>query len=215
MLALADDLSGAAETAVALMAGGATATIALHAGVCAHRTDVLVVDLDSRHCAPEEAGAPFVFKKIDSLLRGNVAAEVAALGTVVVAPALPVLGRTVAGGVLHVDGVPLHATSAWHAETAAPPPSLAELLGACSLVDLETVRSGRLAAALGAGITVCDADLDAIAAAAPLNKAALRAGGHDFPGHTELLAHLTGTDEVSMMLSTPKVKVIHVTTHRA
>ena len=34
-----------------------------------------------------------------------------------------------------------------------------------------------------------------------------------FPGHTELLAHLTGTDEVSMMLSTPKVKVIHVTTH--
>jgi 4-hydroxythreonine-4-phosphate dehydrogenase len=34
-----------------------------------------------------------------------------------------------------------------------------------------------------------------------------------FPGHTELLAHLTGTEEVSMMLSTPKLKVIHVTTH--
>jgi 4-hydroxythreonine-4-phosphate dehydrogenase len=48
---------------------------------------------------------------------------------------------------------------------------------------------------------------------APINKAALRAAGHEFPGHTELLAHLTGTDEVSMMLSTPKVKVIHVTTH--
>ena len=48
---------------------------------------------------------------------------------------------------------------------------------------------------------------------APLNKAALHAAGHRFPGHTELLAHLTGTDEVSMMLSTPKVKVIHVTTH--
>ncbi|MFD4946060.1 4-hydroxythreonine-4-phosphate dehydrogenase PdxA [Streptomyces sp. NPDC058239] len=48
---------------------------------------------------------------------------------------------------------------------------------------------------------------------APLNKEALHAAGHVFPGHTELLAHLTGVDEVSMMLSTPTVKVIHVTTH--
>ncbi|MHC9295163.1 4-hydroxythreonine-4-phosphate dehydrogenase PdxA [Mycobacterium sp. LTG2003] len=48
---------------------------------------------------------------------------------------------------------------------------------------------------------------------APLNKEALHAAGHIYPGHTELLAHLTGTDEVSMMLSTPKLKVIHVTTH--
>jgi 4-hydroxythreonine-4-phosphate dehydrogenase len=55
-------------------------------------------------------------------------------------------------------------------------------------------------------------EVDAICTA-PINKAALHAAGHTFPGHTELLAHLTGTDEVSMMLSTPKVKVIHVTTH--
>ena len=48
---------------------------------------------------------------------------------------------------------------------------------------------------------------------APLNKEALQAAGHKFPGHTELLAHLTGTPEVSMMLSTPKMKVLHVTTH--
>ncbi|MFC9773463.1 MULTISPECIES: 4-hydroxythreonine-4-phosphate dehydrogenase PdxA [unclassified Pseudarthrobacter] len=48
---------------------------------------------------------------------------------------------------------------------------------------------------------------------APLNKEALHAAGHIFPGHTELLAHLTGTEEVSMMLSTPKIRVIHVTTH--
>jgi 4-hydroxythreonine-4-phosphate dehydrogenase len=48
---------------------------------------------------------------------------------------------------------------------------------------------------------------------APLNKEALHAAGHRFPGHTELLAHLTGTEEVSMMLTTPKVKVVHVTTH--
>jgi 4-hydroxythreonine-4-phosphate dehydrogenase len=48
---------------------------------------------------------------------------------------------------------------------------------------------------------------------APLNKEALHAAGHIYPGHTELLAHLTGAEEVSMMLSTPKMKVIHVTTH--
>jgi len=54
--------------------------------------------------------------------------------------------------------------------------------------------------------------IDAICTA-PLNKEALHAGGHVFPGHTEMLAHLTGTPEVSMMLSTPRLKVIHVTTH--
>jgi 4-hydroxythreonine-4-phosphate dehydrogenase len=48
---------------------------------------------------------------------------------------------------------------------------------------------------------------------APLNKEALQAAGHKFPGHTELLAHLTGTPEVSMMLTTPKLRVLHVTTH--
>ena len=48
---------------------------------------------------------------------------------------------------------------------------------------------------------------------APLNKEALHAAGHQFPGHTELLAELTGTEEVSMMLNAPKLRVIHVTTH--
>ena len=43
--------------------------------------------------------------------------------------------------------------------------------------------------------------------------AALHEAGHVFPGHTELLAHFMGVGEVSMMLSTPKIKVIHVTTH--
>jgi 4-phospho-D-threonate 3-dehydrogenase / 4-phospho-D-erythronate 3-dehydrogenase len=54
--------------------------------------------------------------------------------------------------------------------------------------------------------------IDAICTA-PLNKEALHLGGHKFPGHTEMLAQLTGTPEVSMMLSTPKLKVIHVTAH--
>lgn len=48
---------------------------------------------------------------------------------------------------------------------------------------------------------------------APLNKAALRAAGHAYPGHTEMLAALTDTPEVSMMLTAPRLRVIHVTTH--
>jgi 4-hydroxythreonine-4-phosphate dehydrogenase len=48
---------------------------------------------------------------------------------------------------------------------------------------------------------------------APLNKEALHAAGHIFPGHTELLAHLTNTPEVSMMLVAPGLRVVHVTTH--
>jgi len=54
--------------------------------------------------------------------------------------------------------------------------------------------------------------VDAICTA-PVNKAALHAAGHVFPGHTEILAHLTGTPEVSMLLSTPRLRVIHCTTH--
>ena len=54
--------------------------------------------------------------------------------------------------------------------------------------------------------------VDAICTA-PLNKEALHAGGHHYPGHTELLAELTGTPEVSMMLTAPNLRVIHVTTH--
>lgn len=57
-----------------------------------------------------------------------------------------------------------------------------------------------------------DGAIDGICTA-PINKEALHAGGHRYPGHTELLASLTGTPEVSMMLSTPKLRVIHVTTH--
>ncbi|MGH3748652.1 MAG: 4-hydroxythreonine-4-phosphate dehydrogenase PdxA, partial [Micromonosporaceae bacterium] len=48
---------------------------------------------------------------------------------------------------------------------------------------------------------------------APLSKESLHAAGHIYPGHTELLAELTGTAEVSMMLTSRQLRVIHVTTH--
>ena len=54
--------------------------------------------------------------------------------------------------------------------------------------------------------------IDAICTA-PINKEAINAAGHRFPGHTELLAELTGTPEVSLTLLSPKLRIIHVTAH--
>jgi 4-hydroxythreonine-4-phosphate dehydrogenase len=50
-------------------------------------------------------------------------------------------------------------------------------------------------------------------ATAPLNKEAMHLAGHKYPGHTEILAELTGTKAYAMMLVTDELKVIHVSTH--
>ncbi|HEY4469064.1 MAG TPA: D-threonate 4-phosphate dehydrogenase [Klebsiella sp.] len=57
-------------------------------------------------------------------------------------------------------------------------------------------------------------DIHAIATA-PLNKEALHLAGHNYPGHTELLATLTESRDYAMVLYTDKLKVIHVSTHIA
>jgi 4-hydroxythreonine-4-phosphate dehydrogenase len=49
---------------------------------------------------------------------------------------------------------------------------------------------------------------------APIHKAALLAAGYDFPGHTEMLASLTGT-RVAMMLASDTLRVVLATTHVA
>jgi 4-hydroxythreonine-4-phosphate dehydrogenase len=48
---------------------------------------------------------------------------------------------------------------------------------------------------------------------APLNKAAMHAGGHKWPGHTELLAHEFGVKTFSLVLSADELYVFHLTTH--
>lgn len=58
----------------------------------------------------------------------------------------------------------------------------------------------------------CEGAIDAICTA-PLNKEALHQGGRPFPGHTEILAALTGASDFAMMLTAPNLRVIHVTTH--
>ena len=47
---------------------------------------------------------------------------------------------------------------------------------------------------------------------APLDKAALHAGGYDFPGHTEMLAALAGVP-ATMMLASDRLRVVLATTH--
>ncbi|MEU8149506.1 4-hydroxythreonine-4-phosphate dehydrogenase PdxA [Nonomuraea sp. NPDC048901] len=198
VLIVADDLSGAAESAARVMMRGTRTRILLtHDAVRGERelADILVVDTDSRHRQPADAAAAvrstvaaasagrprLIFKKIDSLLRGNVAAEVAALATpgaaVVVAPALPGLDRVVRGGVLYVAGAPLHQANAWAVDGVPAPTSVEAALAPlpARVLDLATVRSDRLTEAIAscardAHIALCDAetdqDLDAVLRAA-------------------------------------------------
>lgn len=50
---------------------------------------------------------------------------------------------------------------------------------------------------------------------APISKAAMHRAGHDYPGHTELLAELCGTDNFVMMLAGDLLRVSLVTIHEA
>lgn len=47
----------------------------------------------------------------------------------------------------------------------------------------------------------------------PINKASLKKAGIDFPGHTEIFAHETGSTNFSMVFTLDNVYVIYVTTH--
>ncbi|MFE9884993.1 four-carbon acid sugar kinase family protein [Streptomyces scopuliridis] len=194
VLALADDLSGAAETAAALRLPGRI-VLGPAPAVPPAEGEALVLDLDTRQLPAGEAArivretvrgaaaGTVLIKKTDSLLRGNLAAEAAAYARgaagLVIAPALPVAGRTVRDGVVHLRGTPLHATDAWRTESGPVPPSVAAALGDLRTagVPLGAVRSsrpeltGRLRDLMAAGLSpVCDAetdaDLDAVVAAA-------------------------------------------------
>jgi 4-hydroxythreonine-4-phosphate dehydrogenase len=55
-------------------------------------------------------------------------------------------------------------------------------------------------------------ELDAITTC-PINKQAMNLAGYSFPGHTELLAHLSQSSPVAMMFLGSKWKIVLVTTH--
>ena len=50
---------------------------------------------------------------------------------------------------------------------------------------------------------------------APINKQSLHMAGHTFPGHTELLGHLTDSKNPSLMMEGNSLRVVLVTTHLA
>ena len=86
---------------------------------------------------------------------------------------------------------------------------------------LRGIEWGHLSAIAGDGayryvVEACDlakqGRLDAIVTA-PLNKAAMHAAGHDFPGHTELLAYEFGVSSFAMVLSAGDLYLFHLTTH--
>jgi D-threonate/D-erythronate kinase len=126
---IADDLTGAAEIGAIGWRHGLRAEI-LRDGEPSGEADLVCVDTDSRSCMPEvagkraaaaagmlqAAGARWIYKKVDSVLRGNVTPEIEAilkqlgLNRALLLPANPELGRTIVGGEYFIHGQPLHLT---------------------------------------------------------------------------------------------------------
>lgn len=63
-----------------------------------------------------------------------------------------------------------------------------------------------------AAIAALDGKVDAIVTA-PISKEALKTAGHNYPGHTEILADLCKTDDYAMMLAGPHLRVVLCTIH--
>jgi 4-hydroxythreonine-4-phosphate dehydrogenase len=96
----------------------------------------------------------------------------------------------------------------------------------CSLAageEREQINPGVLSAeggrfaylAIEAGVRFAQAGKVAALVTAPLNKEALNKAGYHFPGHTEMLAELTGVRGSVMLLAHGGMRVSHVCTHVA
>ena len=133
---IADDLTGASDTGAAFARQGLRTLVWLSpsTGDDLPLADVLVVSTESRHIPRDQARDAvsscarrverwftgqeprWIYKKIDSTLRGHPAAELAALmqalriDRALVAPAFPAQGRTTVAGRQLVNGAPLEET---------------------------------------------------------------------------------------------------------
>jgi D-threonate/D-erythronate kinase len=217
---IADDLTGAADTGVQFVhAGYRTAVFFRATEMVADDLDAVAFDTDSRaipagfaakrvmDAARVARGARIVYKKLDSTLRGNVAAELtAAMGgarreRVVVAPAFPAAGRTTIGGIQRVRGVPVDETEMANdpntpVSEAHVPSLLADTfssVGALSvenLADLELVRKTLEDYECVVADADRDADLETLVRAVPDPARVLWAGsaglalalGNVYPG---------------------------------
>lgn len=120
LVIIADDLTGALDTAAPFAARGLRTEVVLDLDAVRVALDglpdVLSINLASREMSAEAARSAMrriverlplgmrLFKKVDSRLKGHVAAELDALSyrTALVAPAIPSFGRVVRDG--HVEG---------------------------------------------------------------------------------------------------------------
>lgn len=143
---IADDLTGALDSAAPFAMRGLRTVVALTpAGLpdaLARGADIVAVSTDSRELAPDAARAAVsachaqlpahvtIFKKVDSRLKGNIAAELDAIPhrAALVVPAIPAFGRWVHNGRLGGFGVDepvdIAARLGAHARTARIPDAL-------------------------------------------------------------------------------------------
>jgi len=120
---IADDLTGAMDTGVAFARIGLSTIIALGNEV-APDAGAVVISTDSRADDPETAYGKarkaadeviglYVYKKIDSTLRGNIGSELRAvidalhIDKAIICPAFPANKRTVVDGKLLVENTPV------------------------------------------------------------------------------------------------------------
>jgi len=195
ILVLADDLSGAAEMAGIAFAHGLTAAVQTEFNA---RTEVEVVCLDTntRQLPPAEAATvlrrssrkllaarpKWIFKKTDSALRGNIAAELNALLDITArpqalfVPANPSRGRVIRDGEYFIDDTPLHETDfAQDPHHPAITAAVAERLGHDPAFLIPNIAS---AAEVHAAAQSVD-DLVLPAGAGDFFAALLEARGHD------------------------------------
>jgi uncharacterized protein YgbK (DUF1537 family) len=186
-LILADDLTGAADCAIAFARRGLSASVVW--GGDLPDDAVLALDADSRRLGPIAAAAchrsllhahhregAALFKKIDSTLRGQPAAELAATvhelrargrgALAIVAPAFPGTGRTTVDGRIRIGGQPLEQSPLWARDHSYPSADLVAVLRLAGLrvrlAGLDAVRAGLAevvdnALAAGEDVVVCDA----------------------------------------------------------
>lgn len=199
VVVIADDLSGAAELASAAATLGHSAEVRTAADA-SPGPDVIAIDTDTR-CLPPAAAAPvvarvaeqaraagarWIYKKTDSVLRGNVRAEIeeilktTGLGRSLFVPANPSKKRLIREGLYYVNGVPLAQTSfandPLHPRRSS---SVTELLSAAGSVPITRESGG---ADDFAGILVPDVtgEADLVRLAAQVDDATLPAGGVEF-----------------------------------
>jgi uncharacterized protein YgbK (DUF1537 family) len=201
IVVLADDLTGAAEMCALGRTHGLTAVIALSTESLPADAGLLVFDTDSRLNPPDEAARKVrhiiehlpadwktrVFKKVDSVLRGPVIAEIeaaaAALGrdSVVLAPANPSLGRSIRDGLYTIDGVPIDRTAfARDPHHPAHTSHVAALLGPTHRLPLVIARPGMTLPAVGLVVGEASSAADVDHWAKKIDARALPAGGADF-----------------------------------